>query len=155
MEQHTSRWICMHVLPGIFFYNMTSNTLVCSHLLGVKTYKRHLERAHVHEREYLDSQIQSLKVPVMLWVDNYQVFQPKSYLEMKEDIWRNSKMCAVAAILVQHHLADGTVNEVDFNFKYIECDDRKGRLQLEPATPLLEELFTETFISFLGIDFYH
>jgi hypothetical protein len=48
---------------------------------------------------YVNEQILDDERGFIVWYDNYQVCQAKTSLHLKETLWRNSKMCAVAAII--------------------------------------------------------
>ena len=69
-------------------------------MLSSKTYDRHLSKHLFNCQAYLDSQFADIKTAVMVWIDNYQVFQPRTSPRVDEILWRNSKMCAVAALIV-------------------------------------------------------
>ena len=73
-------------------------------------------------------------------------------MEFKEKIWRNSKMCALAGLIPPVELSDGMESGVDFTFKYIDTSDVDDpRRQLLVATPDIEELFPENFITTIGM----
>jgi hypothetical protein len=107
----------------------------------------------VSAQQFLDSKLSDIHTPVMIWIDNYQVFQARVVAYVNELLWRNSKMCAVAGLVVPHDLSDGTDSEIDFKFQYYPMTDAKMAIEVIPAVPTIDELFTDELANTLGNSF--
>ena len=64
---------------------------------------------------------------------NYQVFQPYTSPRVDEILWRNSKMCAVAALIVPVTSDETKVSAVDFSFQYEKATPDQSRRKIIPA----------------------
>jgi hypothetical protein len=56
-------------------------------------------------------------------------------------------------LVVPHDLSDGTDSEINFKFQYYPMTDAKMAIQVIPAVPTIDKLFTGELANTLGNSF--
>ena len=63
----------------------------------------------------------NIQTPVMIWVDNYQVYQARAAAYVDKNLWRNSKMTAMGAFITVYSAEAA----IDFSLVYTPEPEHK------------------------------